>query len=180
MSYKDSQVRQEVAAEATGKMEALAWIKAKTAASLLPGDGVAGGEALQELLPALGNKRKKLLALTDKEEEDAGSDPPVVAILDEATEEADKLSCIATRTSKEQASKRMQKMLKLVQKVKEELSSGSQGSGQSPAQKALKEAEVGLKKMSQNKKVTVEQAKSTLLDAALAVKKARLELDSRK
>ena len=118
-------------------------------------------------------KNKETLALMDKDrsdEEEAGEEgeePTQVsakAALNKAVEDAEVLSDLGK--SKDQAAKRVLKMIKVIKDVKKQADSAGQ--------KILGAALAELEKLSKKgTSLNLESCKDTLLDAALAVKKVQ-------
>ena len=161
--------------EANQKMEALDWIKARQHGSMGVEDGFPE-DALSDVLGSRDKKNmknKETLALMDKdrsdeeEEEEEGEKPNQVsakAALNKAVEDAEVLSDLGK--SKDQAAKRVLKMIKVIKDVKKQADSAGQ--------KILGAALAELEKLSKKgTSLNLESCKDTLLDAALAVKKVQ-------
>ena len=120
-------------------------------------------------------KNKETLALMDKDrsdEEEAGEEgeePTQVsakAALNKAVEDAEVLSDLCKSKSKDQAAKRVLKMIKVIKGVKKQ--------ADSEGQKTLGAALAELEKLSKKgTNLNLESCKDTLLDAALAMKKVQ-------
>eukprot|EP00435_Cladocopium_sp_Y103_P041286 s2897_g11.t1 len=173
IAYHNTQHSHELQAETSGKMEVLDWIKARAAGAMMGSgeDAETAEAALNDVLPDKKRKREQL-AIKDVEEED--DDEGHQEELAKAADEAEVLSDMGKNSSREHAAKRVQKMLKLLEKVKQEVGKGSQGSKASSMQKAMQKSLDDLTKLGKlRKRVTLEAAKDKLFDAAMAVKKAR-------
>lgn len=164
--------------EANQKMEALDWIKARQHGSMGVEDGFQAEDALSDVLGSRDKKNmknKETLALMDKdrsdeeEEEEEGEEPNQVsakAALNKAVEDAEVLSDLGKSKSKDQAAKRVLKMIKVIKDVKKQADSAGQ--------KILGAALAELEKLSKKgTSLNLESCKDTLLDAALAVKKVQ-------
>ena len=176
VAYKDTKSKHVVAFEASQKMEALDWMKARQCGSMNTGDGFQGEDALSDVLPdkAKGKKNSQL-ALMDKgngeeegEEEEATHDPMTTA-LGKAAQDAEVLSDLGKSKNKELAAKRVLKMVTLVKDVKKKADTANQ--------KDLQATLSDLEKLSKKgKALSLESCKDKLLDAALAVKKVQKTL----
>ena len=170
IAFKDTQQRHQMSMEASHKNEALEWIQAKKVGSLLEGSEAASlaDDALSDVLPEKEKKKKKgLLALKDKESEgESGEEDDK---LKAAVDEADVLSDLGKNKSKEQAAKRITKMISLLKALRSDMPKGSSGSTDTAQAKSVPAALDSLQK--QAKKVSMEAAKTQLLEAVLAVKR---------
>ena len=176
VAYKDTKSKHVVAFEASQKMEALDWMKARQYGSMNTGDGFQGEDALSDVLPDKAKARKKSqLALMDKgngeeegEEEEATHDPMTTA-LGKAAQDAEVLSDLGKSKNKELAAKRVLKMVKLIKDVQKKADTANQ--------KDLQATLSDLEKLSKKgKALSLESCKDKLLDAALAVKKVQKTL----
>ena len=175
IAYHNTEHSHELQAETSGKMEALDWIKARTAGAMMgPGEDAETAEAaLNDVLPERKKRKGQALAIMDKEE-DAEDDGEGNRELEKAADEAEVLSDMGRNSSRDHAATRVQKMLKLLEKVKADVAKGSQGSKASSMQQALQKSLDDLKRVGKlGKKITLEVAKDKLFDAAMAVKKAK-------
>lgn len=156
-------------------MEALDWIKARTAGAMMGGEDAETAEAaLNDVLPDKKKRRAEALAIKDKGEDEEGDGEEHQKELAKAADDAEVLSDMGRGSSKEHAAKRVQKMLKLLEKVKEDVGRGSQGSKASSMQKALQKSLDDLKRVGKlGSKITLEVAKDKLFDAAMVVKQAK-------
>jgi hypothetical protein len=176
IAYHNTQQSHELQAETSSKMDALQWIKAKTAGAMLdPGEDAETAEAaLNDVMPDKKKRKAETLAIQDKDEDEEEDGEGQNGELEKAADEAEVLSDMGKNISREHASKRVQKMLKLLEKVKEDVGKGSQGSKASSIQQALQKSLGDLKRVGKlGKKFTLEVAKDKLFDAAMAVKKAK-------
>ena len=180
IAYKDKQAKHGLEMEANNKVEALSWMEARKAGNFLcPDDGLAES-ALADVLPAnVQGKRKTgkgLEAIQDIEPDE--NNEAQVDKLAAAVEEADCLSDLGSSKNKELTAKRVLKMLKLVKEVNDDLQKTSSGSKGSSHQKALKDCQTDLQKLAKlGQKVKLENAKDTLCEAALAIKRASKALE---
>ena len=174
VAYKDTKSHHAVAFEASQKMEALEWMKARQHGSMNTGDGCQGEDALSDVLPDKAkSKKREPLALMDKMDEESEQEPEKThspskkaTALHKAVEDAEVLSDLGRSKSKDQAAKRVQKMIKLIKDVK--------GTAGNASQKALQPSLSELEKVSRKgNKLSLETCKDTLLDAALALKKVQ-------
>eukprot|EP00435_Cladocopium_sp_Y103_P018491 s374_g4.t1 len=178
VAYKDTKSKHTVAFEANQKIEALEWMKARQHGSMNGEEGCQAEDALSDVLGSKEKKMKSQLALMDKEagepneeEEDEEEEHPkqsskAAAALKTAVEDAEVLSDLGKSQNKEQAAKRVLKMIKVIKDVKKTAG----GAGQKALTPALEELEKLSKK---GKKLSIESCKDILLDAALAVKKVQ-------
>ena len=176
IAYHNTQQSHEFQAETSGKMDALQWTKARTAGAMLgPGEDAETAEAaLNDVMPDKKKRKAETLAIQDKDEDEEEDGDGQREELEKAADEAEVLSDMGRNSSKEHAAKRVQKMLKLLEKVKEDVGKGSQGSKASSMQQALQKSLDDLKRVGKlGKKITLEVAKDKLFDAAMAVKKAK-------
>ena len=141
------------------------------------GDGCQGEDALSDVLPDKAkSKKREPLALMDKMDEESEQEPEKThspskkaTALHKAVEDAEVLSDLGRSKSKDQAAKRVQKMIKLIKDVK--------GKAGNASQKALQPSLSELEKVSRKgNKLSLETCKDTLLDAALALKKVQKSL----
>lgn len=174
VAYKDVKNHHAVAFEASQKMEALEWMKARQHGSMNTGDGCQGEDALSDVLPDKAkSKKREPLALMDKMDEESEQEPEKThspskkaTALHKAVEDAEVLSDLGRSKSKDQAAKRVQKMIKLIKDVK--------GTAGNASQKALQPSLSELEKVSRKgNKLSLETCKDTLLDAALALEKVQ-------
>ena len=175
VAYKDTKSKHAVAFEANQKVEALEWVKARQLGSMNAGEGCQGEDALSDVLGSKDKKRKEQLALKDidedeKDDEEKEDEHPKsasnAAVLKKAVEGAEVLSDLGRSKHKEQAAKRVLKMIKVIKDVKKT----ADNAGQKSLEPALAELEKLSKKGS---KLSLESCKDTLLDAALSVKKVQ-------
>lgn len=177
VAFKETKTHHAATFEANQKMEALDWIKARQHGSMGVEDGFPE-DALSDVLGSRDKKNmknKETLALMDKdrsdeeEEEEEGEKPNQVsakAALNKAVEDAEVLSDLGKSKSKDQAAKRVLKMIKVIKDVKKQADSAGQ--------KILGAALAELEKLSKKgTSLNLESCKDTLLDAALAVKKVQ-------
>ena len=177
VAFKETKTHHAATFEANQKMEALDWIKARQHGSMGVEDGFPE-DALSDVLGSRDKKNmknKETLALMDKdrsdeeEEEEEGEEPNQVsakAALNKAVEDAEVLSDLGKSKSKDQAAKRVLKMIKVIKDVKKQADSAGQ--------KILGAALAELEKLSKKgTSLNLESCKDTLLDAALAVKKVQ-------
>ena len=177
VAFKETKTHHAATFEANQKMEALDWIKARQHGSMGVEDGFQAEDALSDVLGSRDKKNmknKETLALMDKdrsdeEEEEEGGEPNQVsakAALNKAVEDAEVLSDLGKSKSKDQAAKRVLKMIKVIKDVKKQADSAGQ--------KILGAALAELEKLSKKgTSLNLESCKDTLLDAALAVKKVQ-------
>ena len=99
VAYKDTKTKHAVAFEASQKMEALDWMKARQHGSMNAGDGCQGDDALSAVLPdKVKPKKKSQLALMDREpeqeeeEEEEKTNDPLTNALGKAAQDAEVLS----------------------------------------------------------------------------------------
>ena len=174
MAYKDTNSKHAVAFEANQKVEALEWMKARQLGSMNTGEGCQGDDALSDVLGSKDKKRKEQLALMDVDEDEKDDEKEDehpksssnAAALKKAVEDAEVLSDLGRSKNKEQAAKRVLKMIKVIKDVKKT----ADNAGQKSLEPALAELEKLSKKGS---KLSLESCKDTLLDAALSVKKVQ-------
>ena len=177
VAFKETKTHHAATFEANQKMEALDWIKARQHGSMGVEDGFPE-DALSDVLGSRDKKNmknKETLALMDKdrsdeeEEEEEGEEPNQVsakAALNKAVEDAEVLSDLGKSKSKDQAAKRVLKMIKVIKDVKKQADSAGQ--------KILGAALAELEKLSKKgTSLNLESCKDTLLDAVLAVKKVQ-------
>ena len=173
VAYKDTKSHHAVAFESSQKMEALEWMKARQHGSMNAGDGFQGDDALSDVLPDKAKgKRKEQLALEDiahdeegEEEEGKTNDPSTKATaLNKAVEDAEVLSDLGRSKSKEQAARRVQKMIKLIKGVQKKAGSASQKEVQS----ALSELE---KKSQERKQAEPGKLQGQTLGCSLGIEK---------
>ena len=178
VAFKETKTHHAATFEANQKMEALDWIKARQHGPMGVEDGFQAEDALSDVLGSRDKKNmknKETLALMDKdrsdeeEEEEEGEEPNQVsakAALNKAVEDAEVLSDLGKSKSKDQAAKRVLKMVKVIKDVKKQADSAGQ--------KILGAALAELEKLSKKgTSLNLESCKDTLLDAALAVKKVQ-------
>lgn len=184
--YSDKQSKHEMNMEAATKLEAIQWMEARKAGTMLsPEEGLAAN-ALNDVLPTSAKKKaKELAAIKDKESDEEGDaeedeEEDSKQKLNAAAKEADLLSDMGGSKSKELTAKRILKMLKLVKQINAGLAKGSSGSKAAKHQKELQSCQVELQKLSkQGQKVKLEVAKDTLCEAALAVKRAEKAVEKK-
>ncbi|CAK9097013.1 Kinase D-interacting substrate of 220 kDa, partial [Durusdinium trenchii] len=163
---------QRAKAQSLPKVEVAQWMEVK-AAGLLD-EGAAASSKASMALGAVLNKPNKQLAIKNQDTDDeddgrasghasgskkGGKDGQVV--------EADLLSEVGSKLPKEEAHKRVTRMIKLIKAVKKDV-------GETKG-KALEKTLADLNKLDkQGKKINLEQAKGKHFDAALEIKKAAL------
>ena len=150
------------------------YMQARAIGSMNTGEGCQGDDALSDVLGSKDKKKKEQLALMDKsedeqeaeEEEEHPKHASKAAALSKAVEDAEVLSDLGKSRSKEQAAKRVLKMIKVIKDVKK--------TGDNAGQKALEPVLSELERLSKRgSKLSLESCKDTLFDAALAVKKVQ-------
>ena len=161
-------------AEATNKLEAAQWLELKAQGMVEDGQGKDMGDAaLQHVMPGkTGPAKGQQLALEnhgqgegdDEEEEPAAAS--TAKTKDDQVAEAEALSEVGGALPKKEAQLRLNRMVKLLKKVKKE-----QGTAKG---KQLDETLAALQKLEkQGAKVKVEDAKNKLFDAAIQLKKLK-------
>lgn len=177
VAYKDTKSKHAVAFEASQKMEALDWMKARQYGSMNTGDGCQGDDALSAVLPEKVKPKKtnqSQLALMDKEleeeeEEEMKTNDPLTNAIGKAAQDAEVLSDLGKSKNKELAAKRVLRMIKLIKDVQKKADTANQ--------KDLQATLSDLEKLSKKgKALSLESCKDKLLDAALAVKKVQKTL----
>lgn len=159
LEWTKEETRHEQKGDSSAKLECAQWLELK-AKSLMPGEM---GDANQAKLALAEVTGKGLPALMDKERGSAaGSEQDQ----DNAVVEADLLSDMGGKLVKEEAKTRLNRMVKLLQTVKGEVGA-EKGK---PLDKALTDLKKLLK---QGGKMTMDQAKQHLFDAALEIKKVK-------
>ncbi|CAK9026784.1 unnamed protein product [Durusdinium trenchii] len=159
LEWTKEETRHEQKGDSSAKLECAQWLELK-AKSLMPGEM---GDANQAKLALAEVTGKGLPALMDKERGSAaGSEQDQ----DNAVVEADLLSDMGGKLVKEDAKTRLNRMVKLLQTVKGEVGA-EKGK---PLDKALTDLKKLLK---QGGKMTMDQAKQHLFDAALEIKKVK-------
>lgn len=171
VSYTEEETKQGYKGESNTKAEAAQWLELKAQGLLEVGDQSPNqrraNKALEDVMPKAAGKNKPLAIedgrpSEDEERSEAGStkgkDGQVV--------EAEVLSEVGKSVHKKEASLRVGRMVKLVKDVKKDL-------GKEKG-KSLDGTLASLQKLEkQGSKMKVEDAKSTLFDAAIQIKKAK-------
>ena len=168
IAWNEEEKKHEMKGENAARAEVAHWMELR-AGGLLE-DGNPGGKEATEALDAVMNKQNQL-ALQDQEDDEgdtgaSGSKDGKKKENDEQVVEADLLSEMGGKASKEEAHKRVTRMVKLVKTVKKAMGA-TKG-------KALDKTLSQLTKLeSKGKNLKLEEAKNTLFDAALEIKKVK-------
>ena len=169
VTWTEEKSQHELKGEARAKAEASQWLEIKAQGLLADGEGPASSSKAAKALEDVLSKGKSKLALMDKQpeqesEEEAG--PSGKKDEDEQVVEADLLSEMGSKVAKEEAQIRVKRMMKLLKGVKKEVGAAKA--------KPLDLCLADLQKLGQKgKKVSLEEAKGKLFDAALQIKKAK-------
>ena len=172
-AWSQEETRHGYQAEATNKLEAAQWLELKAQGMVEDGQNKDMGDAaLQHVMPGKTGPAKGQLALKDQGQGDGGDqeeEPQAASSAqgkDDQVAEAEALSEVGRALPKKEAVLRLNRMVKLLKKVKKE-----QGTAKG---KQLDETLAALQKLEkQGAKVRVEDAKSKLFDAAIQLKKLK-------
>lgn len=175
IKYKTTEEAHEKQACASGKAEAVAFMKVKAAG--LMGMDDPSGLAEQALADVGAGNKKSVLAIKDKDasthdevETEAEPSPKKKKAADPDAEEAELLSDIGASSNKDLAKKRVLKMVALLEKVKKD----SKVDSSTPKGKKLLDCLQELKKLQKTgTKLNMETAKQQLFEGALAIKRIK-------
>ena len=171
-AWSQEETRHSFQGEGNSKMEAAQWLELKAQGMLGDGeDKELGDQALEHVLPSK-KASKGQLALKDKGVEEDEEDPEEAVPAssakgkDDQLAEAEALSEVGGVLPKKEAVLRLNRMVKLLKKVKKE-----QGTAKG---KQLDDTLSALQKLEkQGAKLKVEDAKNKLFDAAIQLKKLK-------
>ena len=169
ITWTEEKSQHELKGEAKAKGEACQWLELKAQGLLADGEGPAASSKAAKALEDVLSKDKSKLAIMDKQsgqasEEEAAASPKKDE--DDQVVEADLLSEMGSKVAKEEAQVRAKRMMKLLKGVKKEVGAAKA--------KSLDLCLADLQKLDKKgKKVSLEEAKGKLFDAALQIKRPR-------
>eukprot|EP00435_Cladocopium_sp_Y103_P024793 s822_g6.t1 len=168
VAWTEEKSQHELKGEAKAKAEASQWLELKAQSLLAEGEGPASSSKAAKALEDVLSKDKSRLAIMDKDPDEASEDAAASPKKgdDDQVVEADLLSDMGGKVAKEEAQVRVKRMVKLLKAVKKDVSGAKA--------KSLDLCLAGLQKLChKGKKVSLEEAKEKLFEAALEIKKAK-------
>ena len=167
MAWTEEEIKHGYQGENNARVEAAHWVQMRATGLLEDGDGRQGlaDQALQDVMPSKGKAPQALKNAGDDEEGDQASESGEGK--DGQVAEAEVLSAVGKALPKKEAVLRVSRMVKLLKQVKKDVGA-AKGKPLDGRLEKLQKLE------KQGAKLSMEDAKVKLFDAALQIKKVKM------